>query len=650
MKRELKREHGLMATSEMGDRKQLKFEMAMPNFKIVTGNEFVVYGDDNKFPLYLLEMYQRSAKHNAIINGKTNYIFGGGLTYDRTKMNDEMVALLSEFMDNPNPFDSLNDVFRKTTMDNEIFNGYALEIVWNLGGKISSISHVPFHECRVAVDGKTIGRSKLWDGNRKPKDLEVYDRFNPDKRLGKQIFYVVTYSPNCYFYPLPEYFGAMAYIESDSRIANFHVQNLRNGFLGGFIFQFNNGVPSPEKQREIERKVKSKFAGDDGERIMVEFTDGSEYGMKLIPVQGNDIDKQFDILNQSIQQEIFTAHRVTSGMLFGIKESGQLGGRSELVESYELFKAVYVKDRANEQLRSYNYLLGFNGFGNVLEVIPTEPIKEQLSETTLLQIASRGELREMMGLPDDTIAVPKTTDSIQSLSPLVANKVLEKLTDAEIRSLVGLAPSVEPTPQTFSSVDDDDLLIAEFENHGSCQTEFVELKSRPMRYGFELKENEFKSEYEDTDKKIVRLIDKNPNITSDAIATELGLDIDLISERISALVENGSIKITGTLKEIGEPAKEWVKSRDMNEMLEIRYKYDVLPEYGPKLLETSRKFCKYMIEKNRYYTRDEINMISTKMGYSVWERRGGFYTDKKTGLTRPSCRHIWSQTLVKKRS
>jgi len=643
----MKSEYAIVTSpANLDKRTQMKFELAMPVFKVVTGNDFVVYGEDNKFPMYLLEMYQRSAKHNAIINGKVNYIFGGGFTYDTNKLTDEMIGQLGDFMENPNPFDSMNDVLRKTIMDNEIFNGYALEVVWSLGGKISSISHVPFHECRVSVDGKKIGRSKLWDGNRKPKDLEIFDRFNPEQRLGKQIFYVVTYSPNCYHYPIPEYFGAMAYIESDSRIANFHVQNLRNGFLGGFIFQFNNGVPTAEKQREIERKVKSKFGGDDGERIMVEFTDGAEYGMKLIPVQANDLDKQFDILNESIQQEIFTAHRVTSGMLFGIKESGQLGGRSELVESYELFKSVYVKDRANEQIRSYNYLLSFNGFGNVLEIIPTEPIKEQLSEQTLLQIASRGELRAMMGLPDDTIEVPKTTDSIQSLSPLVANKVLEKLTDAEIRSLVGLGT----TQQSFASMDDDDLLIAEFENHGECQSGFELLKSRPMRYGFELKENEFKSEYEDIDKQIVKKIDKNPNISSDAIATELGLDIDLVAERISALIENGSIKVTGTLKEIGEPAKDWVKSKDMTQMLEIRYKYDVLPEYGPKLLETSRKFCKYMIEKGRYYTREEINQISAKMGYSVWERRGGFYTDKKTGLTRPSCRHIWVQTLVKKRN
>ncbi len=35
-------------------------------------------------------------------------------------------------------------------------------------------------------------------------------------------------------------------------------------------------------------------------------------------------------------------------MLFGVKTEGQLGGRQELVEAYELFKATYVNDRVRK--------------------------------------------------------------------------------------------------------------------------------------------------------------------------------------------------------------------------------------------------------------------------------------------------------------
>jgi hypothetical protein len=78
------------------------------------------------------------------------------------------------------------------------------------------------------------------------------------------------------------------------------------------------------------------------------------------------------------------------------------------------------------------------------------------------------------------------------------------------------------------------------------------------------------------------------------------------------------------------------------------YKYDVLPEYGPdKLIPGSREFCVRMIELSRYYTRKDINRISSIMGYSVWERKGGWYTKPGTNTHYPSCRHTWMQVLVK---
>jgi hypothetical protein len=85
-------------------------------------------------------------------------------------------------------------------------------------------------------------------------------------------------------------------------------------------------------------------------------------------------------------------------MLFGVKTEGQLGGRQELVEAYELFKATYVNDRVRKVERMINYLGSFNGVEG-MELIPVEPITERLSEAALLQIMTPEELREKAGLP-----------------------------------------------------------------------------------------------------------------------------------------------------------------------------------------------------------------------------------------------------------
>jgi hypothetical protein len=627
------------------------FESKLPEYKVVNGKDYVMYGENNRYPDYLLEMYQRSAKHNAIVNGKVNYITGKGFTYDATKVQGEQLAELNKLMDNPNPYDDLDDILYKTTLDFEIFNGFALEIVWNLQGRISQIAHKNFGNLRRSAEGDKFWYADEWKEFGEPEGLTTYEPFNPEKRLGKQLYYYCSYAPSVRYYPVPEYLGALAYIETDARIANYHVNNLRNGFLGGFLFNFNNGVPSDEEQRDIKRQLLRQMKGDDGERIVVNFNDTQDTGLKIEPLNANDLDKQFNILNETIQTEIFVAHRVTSPMLFGVRTSGQLGGRGELIEAYELFKAVYVNDRVQKLERVFNYLFSFNGLA-VLEIEPTEPITERLSEQTLLQIASRAELREMMGLKDDTVNVPKTTDSIQALSPLVANKVLDKLTDTEIRQLVGLDIATPTDTQAFANVEfrKEKQELELFQKFGVDSGSFVELKARPMRYGFELMEQDFASEYAELDAEILKLIEKDPAITSDKIAEKTKQSIKVISDRISALIEAKAINIRGALKELGESAKDFIKPRNPEgvPLVQVMYKYDVLPEYGPqKLISGSREFCVKMIDLSRYYTREDINQISQIMGYSVWERKGGWYTKPDSNQHYPSCRHTWMQVLVK---
>ena len=591
------------------------FESKLPEYKVVNGKDYVMYGENNRYPDYLLEMYQRSAKHNAIVNGKVNYITGKGFTYDATKVQGEQLAELNKLMDNPNPYDDLDDILYKTTLDFEIFNGFALEIVWNLQGRISQIAHKNFGNIRRTPEGDKFYYADDWKEFGEPEGLTTYEPFNPEKRLGKQIYYYCSYAPSVRYYPVPEYLGALAYIETDARIANYHVNNLRNGFLGGFLFNFNNGVPSDEEQRDIKRQLLRQMKGDDGERIVVNFNDTQDTGLKIEPLNANDLDKQFNILNETIQTEIFVAHRVTSPMLFGVRVSGQLGGRGELIEAYELFKAVYVNDRVQKLERVFNYLFSFNGLA-VLEIEPTDPITERLSENSLVQIMTKNELREKAGLPP-----------IEEIDPA---KEAQNFSNVEFRK------------------EKQELEL--FQKFGVDSGSFVELKARPMRYGFELMEQDFASEYAELDAEILKLIEKDPAITSDKIAEKTKQSIKVISDRISALIEAKAINIRGALKELGESAKDFIKPRNPDNvpLVQVMYKYDVLPEYGPqKLISGSREFCVKMIDLARYYTREDINQISQIMGYSVWERKGGWYTKPGTEQHYPSCRHTWMQVLVK---
>ena len=76
-------------------------------------------------------------------------------------------------------------------------------------------------------------------------------------------------------------------------------------------------------------------------------------------IQPSDFDKQFDILNKTVQQEIFVGHKVNSPMLFGVRVEGQLGGRSEMIEAYEMFQQAYVEPRQQKMDEQLTYLFSF---------------------------------------------------------------------------------------------------------------------------------------------------------------------------------------------------------------------------------------------------------------------------------------------------
>jgi hypothetical protein len=703
------------------------YQHKVPLFIENKSQQWVSYGVENDYPNYLLNLYRRSAKHNAIVNGKVGYIVGKGWTSE----NETPAA--KAFLDSPtfpNAYDSMNDLTQKLTLDMEIYNGFALEVTWSRGGGIAEICHVDFHRVRADKDEKMFYVYDWYDEYEvrqfpQLNQVNQIPAFDPDNRIGKQLFYYRAYSAGVKVYPLPEYLGGTAYIELDVEIANFHVNNIKNNFWGSYLINFPNGIPTPEESDAIERQMKMKFGGtDNAGRFLVNFSDSPETKPELTPLTPSDLDKQFDILNKTVQQEIFVAHRVTSPMLFGVKTEGQLGGRAEMVESYEIFKATYVEDRVQRIERSVNYLASFNGVTG-LKLQPTEPISEQLTEGALLQIATKDELREKAGLPiletEELGGARLVADAINALSPLVANKVLESMSPNEIRALAALPPKAEgeALPEAtgaalpvgeqqltngvlrslsgreyqgmmrvvrqFSQgklskeqaslmmknayglndeecgimlgIDDDPATefsadLDKFEQvamqFGVDADNYQVLRSKPVRFEADnsvmAEFMEVEPENKELDKKILAEIKRTKKVEADQISRRLDVPLEKVSERIEYLISKGQVTIENRIARIAD-----TPDTAAEEAFEIRYKYDWRPEFksnAASLEANSRDFCKTLLRLNKLYTRQDIDQMSTIMGYSVWDRRGEWYTLPGTNISRPSCRHIWQQQIV----
>jgi len=229
-------------------------EYSQPKFEEKKNQDWVSYGADNRYPLHLLSLLNTSAKHNAIVNGKANYIAGGGIVFD-----DDAKQYLADQPINRSK-ETINDILDKITLDIETFGGCYLEIIYNQFGDAVSLYHIDYAKVRSNVDNTFFYISEEWATKSKPTDIIGIAAFNPDNPTGKQIIYLKEYRPGVNTYTLPTYQGAMNYIELDVAVSEFHLNAIHNGMMPSKMLSFNNGIPTEEEQRKIERQVKDKFS------------------------------------------------------------------------------------------------------------------------------------------------------------------------------------------------------------------------------------------------------------------------------------------------------------------------------------------------------------------------------------------------------
>ena len=598
----------------------------VPTFKEARGKDWILFGDEgeykNRYPEYLLNLYRRSAKHHAIINSKKDYVVGQGWSVDAEGLDTMGLARLQQFINEPNQYESLNDILEKVALDYELYNGFALEIVYNqLNDKIAAIYHADFARYRSNDDGTKYYYSEDWKKHNPV--VEEIDAFNWKEPSGKQLLYVKGYSPDCKYYPLPTYLGSTGYIELDVEIANFHLNAVKNNFVGGTIVSFYNGEPTLEEQEEIERQIKDKFTGtDNANSIVLNFADSRDRGVEIQQLNGNDFDKRFDILNKTVQREIYAGHQVTDPALFGIKEDGIFTSRNQLVDSFELFQNTYVNNRQQFIERVFNELAALQGLSNRLFIQDTEPISIQFSENTVVSVMTQEEIREKIGLP-------------KLEQPLQAAK---------------------------TSKDEDDILIEHFKNCGSTDYEPVgngkalNFESETSaRLHEELNRKYWFAEIDPLDTAILNILKENPATPFLAIAEQLQLSIERVMAGLQRLNEANAIKIA--IDEVLDSTQRAVEvTKEGERLLEeippveeefvIRYVYAKRPGVaGDAIIPTTRKFCRDLIklveEENRTWEMDEIQDIGVSNNRNVWMRGGGFWGKSY------HCRHYWEQKLMR---
>lgn len=563
--------------------------ISLPTFKENKTKGYTTFGEDNLYPQKLIDLYNKSPKHNAIVNQKASYIAGDSFELFASDTITEAKAY--DRLRNINAFEDYESFNNKISQDFELFDGYYIEVIWNKAKtEIAELYHLPFQNVRLGKDCAYY--SEDWSNTREA--VIEYPLFNHTTRENKQVYAFKMYRAGQGKYPLPSYIGALKYIEIDVEISNYYLSNIKNGFFAQTVIQMFKGQPTPEEARMAKKRFKKNYQGAEAEEsggLIIMYNEQNEKPAEITNLQPSDFDKQFQQLNDQVQEEIFVGHRVSNPVIFGIATPGALGQRNEIIEGYELFQTSYVEPRQKIKDAAFNSVFKY--------------------------------------MADAQIKTTNKPPIGQDYILLFEKGILDK---NEVRKELGFS-AVEEVAMSKKQSDDDVLKM--FAECGVSKDEYEVCKF------------EFATASETA---ILQILNANEGITVGEIAKYVNIDAQKVMDAITKMIDDGLINNdNGKLSTSSKGTRELAKSVDTQ--IELRYEYGLDAAFTgePELIATSRDFCRQLIGLNRYYTRQEIDQISSRVDRDVWKERGGWYTIPDTEIHINHCRHAWNSKLVRKK-
>jgi hypothetical protein len=638
----------------------VKFAQAeQPKFEERRGKGYIEFGMNNNYPDYLLNLYNESPKHGAIIKGKAKYIFGEGFKDVPVKANTKG--------------ETWNQILKKSVLDDELFSGYYLQIIYNLLGKVKDIYHIEFYKVRTNKEQSEFYVKNDWQDNK--EKVRCYSAFDGkyNKENPSQILFVKQYNPKSDVYPLPSYFQGLNYIESDVQVSRHILGNAKDGFVASTLINLNGGEPAEEQKGAVEKGIKKKFTGSEGDRVVIMFNKSKDNAAEILPLSTTMLTKEdFTNVNNLIQQEVFACHQITSPALFGISTPGALGQKTELQDAYEIFNNTYVNERQQQHEEVFNQLFKLVGIKETYSITKVKPLGFSLSEQNLMAILPKEYFLDELGVDQKyypVTALPgvsgetgmandnlknMTGKQFQHLDRIKRKFTSGKLTRAEaammLKNSFGLSDTDisilldgDSSEAQFASQDEIDFeLIEGFKTVGESVELFEILSEKPAR------ESEYFADVKELsqlESNVINLIKKDKRITPEVLAKVLKQPVEVINKTLQVLTDAGIIAETVTPDAIERTASTTgidVPKATTTDLL-LRYKYS-----GPQDSK-NRPFCAKLMELNKLYSRSDIEDLSIRLGYSVWDRRGGWFT-QPDGEHRPYCRHSWNAlTVIRKK-
>ena len=579
-----------------------------PEVKEVSNQEWIQYGGDNNYFQFLIDRYNGSATNNALINGISQMIVGRYL--DATDSNRkpaeyaQMKSMLSE------------DMQMKLASDLKLMGQCAMQVIYTQDrSRIAQVEHVPIETLRAEKldeEGNIPAYYYFydWEEYQQGDFLERIPVFGTS-RSEIEILYIKPYRAGFKYYSPVDYQGGIQYAELEEEIANYHLNNIMNGLAPSMLLNFNNGTPTEEERNIIEQKIAAKYQGtSNAGRFILAFNDNAESAATMEAVQLSDAPQQYEFLSNESMRKIMVAHRVTSPILFGIKDMTGFGNNAdEIVTASTLMDNTVIRPFQQLLLNAFDDILAYNEIVLNLYFKTLQPLEfNDLSNATNQE------------------QIEEETGQKFSLKKIDGKEVYETIEEAEDQAnkmgCMGYHEHEEEGKTYYMPCQEHTDLKkpceAGYEMIGTKMKDGKEVPNCvPLNVDEELTKailSELESKGEDEEMEGYELIDSRPANEYDKILNEsLNFATDLASVPTST------------------PNK---KSSQDTSIIKVRYRY-----YGNN--NPQRDFCQKMWAARKVYRMEDLNKESSDNSelapkgsstYNLWLYKGGV-----------NCQHYWER-------
>ncbi len=628
-----------------------------PVVQEVRGREYIEYSDakgewKNLYPNFLIDLYNTSSTHSAIVNTTSEMISGEDIIVDESD-NLEQYVKLKKFFAEPNGKETLHEVIKKIAFDFKLQGAYAIHIIYNKARTgISEIHHIGVEKIRA---GKPNAMGVIdtyyvcadWSNTRTNKPMPIAAFNTKDRTSPSQILYTGLYSPNMDVYHTPDYIAATCWILTDSKVSEYMLNIISNGFSGTHLISFANGVPSSEERIQIERSLAAKFSGSQNAgKMVLTFSDDKTRTPEITPIGMSDSDKQFLNLNETLIQNVLTAHRVTSPMLLGIKDAGGgLGSNvDEMNSAFEIYLNTVIIPYQKAIIKTLSKIFEVNGMNLPISFVQAKPITTKFTVEDLKSVLTQDEIRAEFGLKpladEELTAEDEDRYSLKKVGSMITDgielplfdSIEEAEAEAERLGCSGHHIHTQDGKEYFMPCADHDQLI----DLKDCDCGKKKGKCN-------------KSCYEKTELdaflETVEDIPEGLELIDEEVVDGEHADFDFEEELNQIAAEKIELATTGVARPDSKSEQDGI-SKKTYDYYRVRYVY-AQDNFLTRKSGKKRDFCQKMMEAKKLYRKEDIERMSTKRVNAGWGKGGADTYDIFLYKGGGNCHHFWLRQIYR---